>query len=351
MRISYEVFVRAAAVLGVALEGGCHEADDSAAVPRAIESLPGEPGEPTRGPCGARLACGAACVDPTVDAANCGGCGIACGEAQACVAGSCVRACPIGQVECEGACRELPLALAGAEVGAREYGFTGAPQAFVVPTCVDRITVELWGAQGGPSECGEEAKFGLPDVQDDGGRGGYVQVELAVVPGTQMYVFVGGGGGLEGEPGWNGGGPGGAWAGGGGGASDVRVGGPTLADRVAVAGGGGGGQCGFPDHGAGGAGGGLVGEPGLIGQPEWDAGGGGSQVEGGAAGSAPGEPGGFGRGGGPADYHVAGGGGGWYGGGGAYAAGGGGGSSYLGAAEGTSAAGVRLGDGAVRISW
>ena len=62
MRISYEVFVRAAAVLGVALEGGCHEAEDSAAVPRAIESLPGEPGEPTRGPCGARLACGAACV-------------------------------------------------------------------------------------------------------------------------------------------------------------------------------------------------------------------------------------------------------------------------------------------------
>ena len=354
MRISYEVFVRAAAVLGVALEGACDGGEDSAWSPRAQEYVPGgDGGEPTRGPCGGLVECGAACVDADVDRDHCGGCGLACADAEACVEGACVRACPIGQIACDGACVDRPLAAAaGGSPRERSFEYTGGPQLFTIPSCVERVTVELWGAQGGPSECGQEAKFGLPDVQDDGGLGGYVQVELAVVPGTQLHVFVGGQGGLEGEPGYNGGGPGGQWAGGGGGASDVRSGGSSLADRVAVAGGGGGGQCGFPDHGAGGAGGGMVGEPGLFGQAEWDPGGGGSQVGGGAAGTGPGEPGGFGRGGGPADYHVAGGGGGWYGGGGAFAAGGGGGSSYVGAAPvAVTEAGVRAGDGAVRIAW
>lgn len=234
----------------------------------------------------------------------------------------------------------------------RVFAFTGAPELFVVPECVTRVTVELWGAQGGPSRCGVEAGYDLPDVQEDGGRGGWLRAELPVSSGELLVVHVGGRGGLDGAPGWNGGGRGGAWGGGGGGASDVRVGGASLADRVLVAGGGGGGVCGFPDHGAGGDGG-RVGQDGVVGEPGWRSGGGGQPHMGGEAGSWPGESGVFGLGGGAAGYHVAGGGGGWYGGGGAFGAGGGGGSSHVdSAASGAKfSAGVRRGDGEVRISW
>src|SRR5205823_5775121 len=34
--------------------------------------------------------CGGTCVDPNLDPANCGGCGIACGTGEACVGGTCV---------------------------------------------------------------------------------------------------------------------------------------------------------------------------------------------------------------------------------------------------------------------
>lgn len=346
----------------ICLVSGCHAAeDDSALAPRVATAGPstssggGDDGDGDGGGACPGLECDGQCVDADNDDANCGGCGVACGEDQACVDGDCVTSCPFGQIACDDGCRELPRAqaLAGARnAKVAEFAYTGAPQQFVVPLCVSRITVELWGAQGGPSDCGQEEKFDLPDTQDDGGLGGYVKAELDVTPGTKVFVYVGGKGRIEGGPGYNGGGPGGQYAGGGGGATDVRIGGQTLADRVAVAGGGGGGQCGYPDHGAGGDGGGLVGEPGLIGQIEWIPGGGGTQKVGGAAGEPPGEAGAFGQGGGPAMYHVAGGGGGWYGGGGAYAAGGGGGSSFHGGAPGAvTDAGVRAGDGEARITW
>lgn len=55
---------------------------------------------------------------------------------------------------------------------------------------------------------------------------------------------------------------------------------------------------------------------------------------------------------GQASYHVAGGGGGWYGGGSAYAAGAGGGSSYIGGVvDGVTQAGIRDGNGMLKIAY
>lgn len=72
-----------------------------------------------------------------------------------------------------------------------------------------------------------------------GGAGAHVTADVPVVPGTTLHLRVAGNGnGLAG--GYNGGGSGLEWSGGGGGATDVRIGGDTLADRVLVAGGGGG---------------------------------------------------------------------------------------------------------------
>lgn len=46
--------------------------------------------------------CGSKCLDVLTDAANCGGCGKKCAAGASCVAGDCT--CPIGQLECVGAC-------------------------------------------------------------------------------------------------------------------------------------------------------------------------------------------------------------------------------------------------------
>ncbi|WAS98119.1 glycine-rich protein [Nannocystis punicea] len=286
--------------------------------------------------------CAAECVDLQFDARHCGGCGREC--AGTCASGYCEGSCEVGQIRCDGRCVDRTRVVPGG--GAREFEFSGAAQTFVVPDCVARITVELWGAQGGGSRCCDGPE------QDDGGLGAYVRAELDVVPGEALQIRVGGRGGLEGAAGYNGGGLGGEFAGGGGGASDVRQGGATLEDRIFVAAGGGGGQCGCPDHGAGGPGGLALGGPGVALLPEWQAAGGGSQSAGGIVGSTPAEAGEFGDGGGGGRYHVAGGGGGWFGGGSAFAAGGGGGSSLLGSDPATSGLpGVRAGDGLVRIRW
>lgn len=106
------------------------------------------------------------------------------------------------------------------------FNYTGAMDTYTVPAGVSMIQIECWGAQGENSG------------SSTGGLGGYVSGELAVVPGQQLYIFVGG------QTGFNGGGAdgsgGGFFAGNGGGASDVRTGGMTYADRIIVAGGGGG---------------------------------------------------------------------------------------------------------------
>ena len=55
--------------------------------------------------CAPLLACGAACVDPTSDPANCGGCGLACEEGRGCVHSAC---CPAeAPAVCEGACVDV----------------------------------------------------------------------------------------------------------------------------------------------------------------------------------------------------------------------------------------------------
>ncbi len=48
--------------------------------------------------------CGALCVDTRIDANNCGGCGLACGAGQLCVAGACALSCPSTMATCDGAC-------------------------------------------------------------------------------------------------------------------------------------------------------------------------------------------------------------------------------------------------------
>ena len=243
-------------------------------------------------------------------------------------------------------------AMASATFGATaSFSYTGAAQTWTGPAGVTQIALELRGAQGGGSYPCSGAR------EDDGGLGGLTQGNLAVTPGQVLNLFVGGqapdvGNVTPAPGGFNGGGDGGQYGAGGGGATDVRVGGTALADRVAVAGGGGGGNTGCPNHGTGGGGGGSSGDVGLNLSGGYVPGGGGTQSAGGAAGTAPGVAGQLGLGGSAAAYHVAGGGGGYYGGGAAYAAGGGGGSGYFGGLTAASTtSGVQTGNGSITITY
>lgn len=243
-------------------------------------------------------------------------------------------------------------AMASAAFGATaSFSYTGAAQTWTVPAGVTQIALELRGAQGGGSYPCSGAR------EDDGGLGGLTQGNLAVTPGQVLNLFVGGqapdvGNVTPAPGGFNGGGDGGQYGAGGGGATDVRVGGTALADRVAVAGGGGGGTTGCPNFGTGGGGGGSSGDVGLNLSGGYVPGGGGTQSAGGTAGTAPGVAGQLGLGGSAAEYHVAGGGGGYYGGGAAYAAGGGGGSGYFGGLTAASTtSGVQTGNGSITITY
>ena len=218
---------------------------------------------------------------------------------------------------------------------------TGAEQSYVVPPGVSLVSIEAIGAPGGDG-CGGAA----------GGLGAAVSAELAVSPGSILYVEVG----AEGPPGalpgpscstspssaFNGGGTlGVVGGGGGGGASDVRTvpaaeAGALGSRLIVAAGGGGAGSGGSVPGGAGGNAGGDGGGS-LAG--------GGADLSGpGAAGAAdPGcttsaLPAAFGTGGaGASDFPANGGGGGgggyWGGGGGGcdgnFGSGGGGGASYV----------------------
>jgi predicted MFS family arabinose efflux permease len=209
------------------------------------------------------------------------------------------------------------------------FTYTGAEQAFTVPTGVRLLHVNAVGAPGASSD------------DATGGRGGTVNTALPATPGKSLYVEVGGAGSSGGAGGWNGGGAGGNGDGGGG-ASDLRTVScaadcpgttPSLISRLVVAGGGGGAGAGglartqpSPFGGAAGSAGGD--------SPNGGGGGPGTSEAGGAAG-APGvglgmpsstgygEAGAFGRGGAgvgsPPDGQIGfggGGGGGYYGGGG-----------------------------------
>ncbi len=91
---------------------------------------------------------------------------------------------------------------------------------WTVPSGVTCVIIETWGAQG----------VGIGFIP---GNGGYAKGLLATTPGSVLNINVGGqtgsGGGGAGKGGANGGD-----------ASDVRLGGVSLSDRIIVAGGGGG---------------------------------------------------------------------------------------------------------------
>ncbi len=254
-----------------------------------------------------------------------------------------------------------------------EFSFTGAEEVFEAPVA-GMYTFEVWGAQGSGG---------------NGGLGGYASGELLLGLGDIVNVYVGG------KRGFNGGGAG--WAADardGGGASDIRMGGTSLADRILVAGGGGsssgdlnyrgghggGGVCGA-DYCGGGAGDGYGG-PGTDGG--LDGGAGDSSFHSGGAGGAGFQSGGFGscntgytntcgedgtlgQGGAGDPWEngicfntyggTSGGGGGYFGGGGSSTGncgggGGGGGSSWVGTMTNpVMTPGVKSGDGGVLISW
>ncbi len=215
------------------------------------------------------------------------------------------------------------------------FNYTGGMQTFVVPVGINELTVDMYGAKGGDGGLGTKI----------GGYGGRVQTTLTVTPGQTINIFVGGAG-LDGNcvsaspfaGGFNGGGDGYYCGASGGGASDIRIGGTALSNRVVVAGGGGGGGDDYPTGDKGGDGGDLIGANGEYGvDPNSPATGkGGSQIAGGAGGISlvpsiidDGMPGVLGIGGrSSTTYAGGGGGGGYYGGGGGAGAGGGGGSSY-----------------------
>ncbi|MEM0997664.1 MAG: HYR domain-containing protein [Bacteroidota bacterium] len=257
------------------------------------------------------------------------------------------------------------------------FNFTGSVQSFTVPANVTSVNIQAWGGQGRTNSGNNIA----------GGRGGYATGNLAVTPGNTLYIYVGGGGGINTAGAYNGGGNAGAEpcstarGGGGGGATDIRLNGTSLNARRLVAGGGGGAGgnrvqgCGRGS--GGGGGGGWYGGGGGAAWPYTSTTlpGGGSQTSGGNAGISSwnlagndGTAGGFGSGGTGGDEvsstqsgsgnALAGGvGGGTNGGGGAYSVNwtgqsGAGGSGYIGGVTGGSMSnGVRTGNGQVILSY
>lgn len=169
------------------------------------------------------------------------------------------------------------------------FGFTGGEQTVVVPAGVQSATVYLSGGQGGAGRSGAGTIGGSPNSPGGtGGLGGRVRGTLAVTPGVTLSIWVGGQGSQAVNPGGVGQGTDGI----GGGATDLRVGGNALVNRVAVAGGGGGGgNAGWSSTnviagGNGGGGGGGLGAKGadVPGGPGPFGGGGGAVGTGGAAG-------------------------------------------------------------------
>ncbi len=228
--------------------------------------------------------CGTSCVDTNNDPNNCGGCGNspAVGDHVCPASGGLPPACS------GGVCGNFSC------TGTLTLSFTGVAQVVSVPSCAVTLHVDVRGAQGG------EAVYSGGSI-GVGGPGGRVTADLPHHPGDTITVFVGGAGGnaglaIGGGGGFNGGAPGGnnsakfgdvQAGGGGGGASDIRINGVGLANRVVVAGGGGGGaSCTSAPDGA--DGGGLIGgSPASLCVGAGTLPTGGTQVAGGIGGSFP----------------------------------------------------------------
>ena len=254
----------------------------------------------------------------------------------------------------------------------KSFSYTGSLQTWTVPDGVSSIEVDGYGGMGG---------HGSSSWNGRGGFGGRLQATISVTAGNTINIYVGEKGGNtkvaggttyepvhnpwtvgDAEGGWNGGGDPGNTnnGGGGGGATDIRIGGTALSDRVYVAGGGGGGgvqRRSTQPGGDGGHGGGTTGANGSTGgaggtnqsdssltrgpnghgNSGATGGSGGGSSAGGSGGSIRGTDGALGLGGtgGTSGRAGGGGGGGYYGGGGGgdssgsdAGGGGGGGSSY-----------------------
>lgn len=245
------------------------------------------------------------------------------------------------------------------------YFFTGAPQTYNATNGGVLLAVTADGAEGGPSSSPSSGALNL---------GGRVTCSLSVPQGAVLTIYVGG------MPtntvgGYNGGGAGMAgtsyFGGGGGGASDIRLNGTALANRIVVAGGGGGdGQSQANTSFSGG--GGLVGQNGTnwlvpstfaTGGTQTAGGNGGTYLNGSCSTSTlVGQNGVLGIGGDAVtgtgtgnceQYGGAGGGGGYYGGGGMQIASAGGGSSYTDPVRATNVTHIQAfksGDGEITIT-
>ena len=138
------------------------------------------------------------------------------------------------------------------EPGEIRFDYQNGVQYWTVPPGITKLEIEAAGAKGGA-------------ISGSGGAGGLVSVTTENIPvGTRLNIFVGERG-VKDVPAWNGGG--GALKGlftnaSGGGATDIRIGGHGLDDRVLVAGGGGGSGRST----GGGRGGGLTGANGGAGE-------------------------------------------------------------------------------------
>lgn len=237
----------------------------------------------------------------------------------------------------------------------QNFSFTGAPQSFTVPPCVNQVTIVANGAQGG---C------------PNGGAGAQVTHTISVCPGDVIQVNVGGQGGQN-QAGYNGGGVGGTanmvdnFACGGGGSTNISLNGSPIIIAAGGGGQGGGntnaqGGTGGCDFGGGGispfgqGGGGATSTSEGMGGPPWIAsgfpGGNGQQGQGGTGATdpcfdlGPGGGGGgglFGGGGGGSDCF----------GSGSLGGGGGGGGSSLVPNGGNCVAGSNFGNGSATISW
>lgn len=117
-----------------------------------------------------------------------------------------------------------------------QFDYTGEYQEWEVPKS-GTYRIRAWGAQGHPQRHPD-------DTRRYGGFGGLSEGEIYLDYGTKLNIFVGERGSGEGDRAFNGGGAGGTGRHGrkpgGGGASDIRIDGLGLNDRILVAGGGGG---------------------------------------------------------------------------------------------------------------
>ncbi len=311
---------------------------------------------PNASPCNDGNAC---TKNDKCSSGKCGGDQLSCNDNNPCTTDTCntSKGCQTTPVNDKTPCGGGKICLSGkcqsaCSNGSKIFNYSGSATNFNVPSCVQTLTIEAWGAEAGTKK-------------SKGGRGAMMRGSFTGLGGKSLRVVVGGRG-KDGTCGLCGGGGGGGSfisnnsngqplliASGGGGSSyqghagqgglTSQKGGPGGYSSVGI------GQGGYSNNGGGGgtgAGGGGWNGDGTG--NNWAKGG---KKKGGAGGTTSySGKGGFGGGG--ASYHGGGGGGGYTGGsGGTYSKGGGGGGSYCSGSLIGSQGNVRTGNGEVRFSW